>query len=639
MAKGLKIITQKHQDAQSHQIHQAAVSQGMSTVFERFEAQQPQCNFCKQGLSCQLCSDGPCRISKRAPLGVCGATGDLIVARNLLQLAVIGTAANTYQCRNLANTLKSIGQGKSSLKLKDSLKLQRMCMGLGQDTENTSVEELAVFFADFILNEISKPESEPLTLMDSFAVEGRKETWKKEGIYPGGTSNEIMTSLSKCMTNINNDPIDMLKSALRLGLANEYVALWGITVIQDVILGTADLTESATNISCLDPETVNIVANGHQPVFASVVMQKASSDDFQKKAKGVGASGIKIYGSLCEGQQLMNVSSRDEYSSVFGGQLGNWIQEELFIATGLIDIFMTDLNCTMPSLKGYADKYGTTIITTDPVVRFPDVESINFDPERADEQAEQILDKALAGFKSRKADKKRIVNIPEESAQNLCVAGYTTETVLKMFGNDINTYIDEMKKGNIKGAVAVAGCTTVREGQAGKSIETLTLELIKRDIMVIGAGCCSSTHQNLGMSTREMAAKAGDKLRAVCERHNVPPIVSYGSCTDVGKILDTVSALAWTIGCDTSQLPVAAAVPEYMEQKAIADIFTCLAFGLLTHVSPEPMISGSSLVTDYLTKDLVNVTGGRMLLEDDPVKAAEEIEKHIMAKRKEINFD
>ncbi len=33
----------KHQDMQSHEVHMAAVSQGMSTVFERFEARQPQC--------------------------------------------------------------------------------------------------------------------------------------------------------------------------------------------------------------------------------------------------------------------------------------------------------------------------------------------------------------------------------------------------------------------------------------------------------------------------------------------------------------------------------------------------------------------------------------------------------------------
>jgi len=155
-----------------------------------------------------------------------------------------------------------------------------MCAGLGKDM-NTPVDELAVFFADFSLNEINKPESNPLKLMDFFAVEGRKETWKREGLYSGGPGAEIITALSKCMTNINNDPIDLIKTALRLGIANEYVALWGITVIQDVILGTAELNESPTNISCLDPDTVNIVANGHQSVFASVVMQTASSDEYQ----------------------------------------------------------------------------------------------------------------------------------------------------------------------------------------------------------------------------------------------------------------------------------------------------------------------------------------------------------------------
>ncbi len=627
-----------HQDKQSQEVHQAAVSQGMSTVFERFEAQQPQCGMCRKGLSCQLCSDGPCRISSKAPLGVCGASGDLIVARNLLKLAAIGTAANTYQCRNLANTLKSIGEGRSPLKIRDEGKLQRMCQGLGWD-HTRPLHELAIQFADFILREIGKQGDEPMTLMDLFAVDKRKELWKEKGLYAGGPSSEILTALTKCMTNVSNDPIDLMNTALRLGLANEYVGLWGITVIQDVLLGTPEQVNSVSNVGCLDPETVNIVSNGHQPVFAGHIMEKAAGKAFQTAARNAGAKGIKLYGSLCEGQQLMSVSGKGHYREIFGGQLGNWIQEELFIATGLVDLFLMDLNCSVPTLKDYADKYGTRLISTDPVVRFPGVEAVDFDPAIADEQAEQILHAAIVQFKARKSDKKRIVNLPKGSKGTPCIAGYTTETVLTMFGNNINTYIAELKKGNIKGAVAVAGCTNARHEQGGRSIETLTLELIKRDIMVIGAGCCSSTHQNLCMSTKDMAKKAGKRLRSVCEKYDVPPIVSYGSCTDVGKILDTVAALAWTIGCDTSQLPVAAAVPEYMEQKAIADIFTALAYGLLTHVSPEPMIGGSPLVKKYLTEDMVKVTGGRMLLQDDPVKAAQEIEEHILEKRKEIGFE
>jgi carbon-monoxide dehydrogenase catalytic subunit len=300
---------------------------------------------------------------------------------------------------------------------------------------------------------------------------------------------------------------------------------------------------------------------------------------------------------------------------------------------------MMDLNCSVPSLADYSKKFGTKLLSIDPSVRFPDVESMDFDPEQAEAQAEKVLNDATEQFKARKADSSRVITIPEKTTDSKSIAGYTTETVLKMFGNDINTYIAHMKEGSIKGAVAVAGCTTVRGGQGGKAIQDLTLELIKRDIMVIGAGCASSTHQNLGMATQDMAKLAGPKLRAICEKYDVPPIVSYGSCTDVGKILDTVAALAWTIGCDVSELPVAAAVPEYMEQKAIADIFTALSFGLLTHVSPEPMVRGSQIVTDYLTKGMVEKTGGRMLLEDDPIKAAEAIEAHIIDRRGIINFD
>ena len=35
---------------------------GVETVWDRFEAQQPACGFCETGLSCRICAMGPCRI-------------------------------------------------------------------------------------------------------------------------------------------------------------------------------------------------------------------------------------------------------------------------------------------------------------------------------------------------------------------------------------------------------------------------------------------------------------------------------------------------------------------------------------------------------------------------------------------------
>jgi carbon-monoxide dehydrogenase catalytic subunit len=34
----------------------------VATVWERFNAQQPQCGFCEMGLSCRVCNMGPCRV-------------------------------------------------------------------------------------------------------------------------------------------------------------------------------------------------------------------------------------------------------------------------------------------------------------------------------------------------------------------------------------------------------------------------------------------------------------------------------------------------------------------------------------------------------------------------------------------------
>ena len=75
------------------EMHERTKGKGLSTVFDRYEDQQPQCSFGIRGICCQLCSHGPCRITGKASRGICGATADIIVARNLVRLASHGVAA------------------------------------------------------------------------------------------------------------------------------------------------------------------------------------------------------------------------------------------------------------------------------------------------------------------------------------------------------------------------------------------------------------------------------------------------------------------------------------------------------------------------------------------------------------------
>lgn len=46
---------------------------GIETVFDRYLKMQPQCNFGRTGVCCRICLQGPCRITKKADKGICGA--------------------------------------------------------------------------------------------------------------------------------------------------------------------------------------------------------------------------------------------------------------------------------------------------------------------------------------------------------------------------------------------------------------------------------------------------------------------------------------------------------------------------------------------------------------------------------------
>ena len=96
--------------------------------------------------------------------------------------------------------------------------------------------------------------------------------------------------------------------------------------------------------------------------------------------------------------------------------------------------------------------------------------------------------------------------------------------------------------------------------------------------------------------------------------------------------------IADALNVDTSQLPVAVTAPEYMEQKATIDAIFAVAYGLMTHVSPVPPITGSEDAVKLYTEDVEMLTGGKVLVEDDPVKAADLLERVIIEKRNALGI-
>src|SRR5665648_466553 len=112
-------------------MYEVMKADGITNTFDRFDAQGKRCTFCSDGLSCQLCSNGPCRISTKAPTGACGIDGDSMAMRNFLHLNIMGTTAYTFHAKEVAMTLKATGKGQTPFTIKDEAKLRYFAAKLG----------------------------------------------------------------------------------------------------------------------------------------------------------------------------------------------------------------------------------------------------------------------------------------------------------------------------------------------------------------------------------------------------------------------------------------------------------------------------------------------------------------------------
>ncbi len=603
---------------------------GTTNTFDRFDAQGKRCSFCEQGISCQLCSNGPCRIKPGADRGVCGIDADAMAMRKLLFLNNMGASTYTFHAKEVAKTLKATALGNTPFQIKDETKLKMLADKFGIDT-NKDIKEIATEVADAILAGINADSDAELVNVLNFAPKQRIELWRKLGILPGGPLNEITDCVSSSQTNIDGDYVSLAKKALRLGIATIYGSQVPLELAQDALFGTATPHTVDVDLGIIDPAYVNIVANGHEPFVGAALISAAHEQKNQEKARRTGAKGLRIIGSIETGQELVQRFKTDD---IFVGLTGNWLSIEPALATGCVDVFAMDMNCSPPTLGLYQEKYNTTLVSVSKLINIPGMKKqIVYNPEEVTSQAEQLIDIAIENFSKRKGKATHPSSVKQKA-----LIGFSTEACLAALGGTLDPLLDVIKNGTIKGVVALVSCTTLMN--RGQDINALAIakELIKRDILVISAGCGNAAMQVGGLTTLEARQKAGPGLRAVCAKLNIPPVLSFGTCTDTGRIALLVTAVADAIGVDTSQLPVAVTAPTYMEQKATIDGVFAVAFGLYTHVSPIPNVTGAPRLVKLLTQDVEGLTGGKLAVETDMVMAANGIEEHIMKKRKALGL-
>ena len=79
---------------------------------------------------------------------------------------------------------------------------------------------------------------------------------------------------------------------------------------------------------------------------------------------------------------------RWEMDDVFYGMTGNWIMQEAILASGCVDLFACDMNCSMPVDPIYAEKYHFKLVPVSELVVFQGItDRVNYSPEGAEAQA------------------------------------------------------------------------------------------------------------------------------------------------------------------------------------------------------------------------------------------------------------
>ncbi|SHK28653.1 carbon-monoxide dehydrogenase catalytic subunit [Clostridium cavendishii DSM 21758] len=607
---------------------------GMSNVFDRWASQEKiRCKFCLEGLSCQLCSQGPCRINLKGEQekGVCGISPDAMAMRNMLLKNVMGAGTYSHHAYEAFRTLRATGEGKTPFTIKDANKLKWMCEKVGINT-NQDINKMAIDLANFLESEMGKDVEEPSVMVDVFAPRKRKQVWKDLGIYPSGVVHEEQNAVASCLTNVDGDYVSLAKKALSLGLATIYTAQIGLEMTQDILFGTPTPHEVNVDLGIMDPEYVNIVFNGHQPWAGAATIKKANLKEIQDKAKAVGAKGLRIVGSIETGQELLQ---RFEVNDVFVGLMGNWLSIEPLLATGTVDVFAMEENCSPPAIDHYAEKYQITLVGVSTIIGIPGLNHmIEYNPAKVDEMADKLIDLALENFKKRK--NKITSQVPKITQK--AIAGFSTEAVLNALGNKLDPLVDVIKAGKIKGIVALANCSTLRNGPQDWNSVNLVKQLIKKDILVVAGGCGNHALEVAGLCNLDALNITGEGLKEVCSMLKIPPVLSFGTCTDTGRISMLVTELANFLDVDIPDLPIAVTAPEWMEQKATIDGVFAVAYGAYTHLSPTPFLTGAKQLVKLLTEDVENLTGGKIALGDNPVEVANNIEAHIINKRRGLGL-
>ncbi len=604
-------------DPASLQVLGKASSECIETCYDRMDLQKNQCKFGKTGICCRICHMGPCRITKKAPRSVCGADADTIVARNYLREVVGGCAAHSDHGRHLVLRLKKVALGEGGgYEIKDEKALRKAATDYGVIDSDRSKEEIALDLANLFLEEFMLQESTLRTLQ--LAPLKQQNVWKQTGVEPLGIDRMAVESMHRTTMGVDHDYHNLILQAFRTSLADGWGGSRIAMIVSDILFGSPSPVKSDANLGVLGDNTVNILVHGHEPELSEMLTVAASDPKIVDKAKAAGAEGITLAGICCTANEIL---------MRHGIPLaGSFLQQELAIVTGAVEVMIIDVQCCMPSLPEVASAYHTEIISTTDMAKTAGATHLAFDSDKAIDSAKMLIERAIDNYKNRDPAK---VAIPSE--QSPVIGGFSVDAIKYMLGGTFRASFrplnDAIIAGRIKGVAGIVGCNNPKT-KTDSYINTLTRELVRQNVLVLKTGCAAVASAKEGMMRPEAALEeAGEGLKEVCEAVGMPPVLHMGSCVDNSRILEAAAEIVSEggLGDDMSQLPAVGVAPEWMSEKAVAIGTYFVASGIDVILGQPFAVGGSDNVKKYLNEEAAQQFGATFHDCEDPHQAATKI--------------
>ena len=621
-----KLTTLEEMEAATERLLETGAKVGADSWQMRVKNQTPHCKFGEEGVCCRICTMGPCRITKKAPRGICGCDVHGIVGRNFLRFTAGGSATHSDHGREICHTLHEAA-ADGNYKVKDEAKLLRLAAEFGVETEGRDIYDVAHEVAEVGLLEYGKPFGTQVFLKR--APQHTQDIWKREEIEPRAIDREVSCSLHMTHMGCSSKPEALIRQSLRCGLSDGWGGSMMGTEFSDVLFGTPHEIETEANLGVMNADNVNIVVHGHDPSLSEMICEYADDPEMIAYAKEMGAKGITVSGVCCTSNE---VAMRRGIPMA-----GNFLQQENVVLTGACEAIVVDVQCIFPALGPLSKCFHTKFVTTSPIAQMPESDFIRFNAHTAGENAKAIVKMAIENFKNRKPE---LVHIPDMKQK--AVVGFSVEEIVHKLDGVTNTQVDKtgttlpliecITSGVLRGAVAMVGCNNPKVRSDAAHIG-LMKKLIANDIVLVVSGCSAQAAAKAGLMDKRAKDLCGAGLKRVCELADIPPVLHMGSCVDISRMMVLAATLAKDSGLNISQLPLVGCAPEWMSEKAVSIGNYVVATGIDTYLGVEPYVSGSDQSAGLLTEGVRDWVEAAYTVEKDIEKLGDMMIERIEEKR------